>query len=153
MLIIIAVMSENAPFEVFRVDWQTEGARLAGIRREVFVHEQQVAEDEEWDGLDPSCRHVIALAHDGDAIGTGRLLPDGRIGRMAVLKPWRGRGVGSALLRELIALARETGFAETRLHGQTHALAFYRKHGYLPLGEEFLEAGIPHYEMRLTLTR
>ena len=79
------------------------------------------------------------------------MLPDGHIGRMAVLKPWRGRGVGSALLSELIAMARERGFAETRLHAQTHALAFYRKHGYTPLGDEFMEAGIPHYEMRLVL--
>jgi predicted GNAT family N-acyltransferase len=70
---------------------------------------------------------------------------------MAVLKPWRGRGVGSALLVELIGLAREGGHAEVRLHAQTHALGFYRRHGYVTLGEEFLEAGIPHYEMRLGL--
>lgn len=145
-------MNEPTEFEVRRADWAADGARLAEIRRAVFVLEQQVSEAEEWDGLDASCRHVIALARDGGAIGTGRLLHDGRIGRMAVLKPWRGRGVGSALLRELVALAREAGFAETRLHAQTHALAFYRKHGYTPLGEEFMEAGIPHYEMCLTLT-
>lgn len=145
-------MKNPAWFEVRRADWAADGARLADIRREVFVVEQQVPEHEEWDGLDTSCRHVIALAPDGSAIGTGRLLPDGRIGRMAVLKSWRGKGVGSALLCELIALARESGFVETRLHAQTHALGFYCKHGYTAMGEEFLEAGIPHYEMCLTLT-
>jgi predicted GNAT family N-acyltransferase len=142
-------MSDPNSFVVRRAEWALEGARLAEIRRTVFVIEQRVPEAEEWDGMDTQSRHVIALSGDGVALGTGRLLPDGRIGRMAVLKAWRGRGVGSALLRELIAIARERGQRETRLHAQTHALAFYRKHGYTPLGEEFMEAGIPHQEMRL----
>lgn len=144
-------MTENCAFVVRRAEWASSADPLARIRREVFVIEQGVSEAEEWDGLDPDCAHVIALAANGTAIGTARLLPDGRIGRMAVLKPWRGRGVGSALLRALIALARERGFAETRLHAQTRALEFYRKHGYQTCGEEFMEADIPHYEMRLTL--
>ncbi|MBM3342566.1 MAG: GNAT family N-acetyltransferase [Betaproteobacteria bacterium] len=144
-------MQDTFRFNVRRADWRADGPQLSAIRRAVFVIEQRVPEHEEWDGLDESCRHVIALAAEGSAIGTGRLLPDGRIGRMAVLAPWRERGVGSALLRELIALAREAGFRETRLHAQTHALAFYRKHGYVAHGEQFFEANIPHYEMRLTL--
>lgn len=139
-------------FTVRCADWTQDGPQLAAIRRAVFVVEQQVPEDEEWDAMDAQSRHVIACAGDGTAIGTGRLLPDGRIGRMAVLKPWRGHGVGSALLGLLITLARERGFRETRLHAQTHALEFYRKHGYVAVGEEFMEAGIPHYEMRLPLT-
>jgi predicted GNAT family N-acyltransferase len=145
-------MNENDTFRVRRAQWALEGGRLAEIRRVVFVIEQQVPESEEWDGMDAASRHVVALACDGSVLGTGRLLPDGRIGRMAVLKPWRSRGVGSALLQELIAMARECGYAETRLHAQTHALGFYSKHGYTPLGDVFMEAGIPHYEMRLTLT-
>jgi len=72
---------------------------------------------------------------------------------MAVLKAWRGRGVGGALLRELLALAQERGHAEARLHAQTHALAFYRKHGFTPVGEEFMEAGIAHHRMHMRLTR
>lgn len=125
---------------------------LAGIRREVFVVEQRVPEAEEWDDWDAVSRHVIALA-GGAGIGTGRLLPDGRIGRMAVRKAWRGRGVGSALLSVLVQLARDQGHGETRLHAQTHALSFYARHGYIPVGDEFMEAGIPHIEMRLQLKR
>lgn len=147
-------MSNTSAFVVRRAQWESDGAGLAAIRREVFVVEQRVPEEEEWDGMDASSKHVIALAPDGTAIGVGRLLPGRthvRIGRMAVLKPWRGRGVGRALLSELIAMAREGGFTEARLHAQTHALAFYCKHGFVPLGDEFAEAGIPHYEMRLWL--
>ena len=151
MLIIIGRMTLSKPFTVRHADWVVDGAMLAAIRREVFVVEQRVPEDEDWDDKDVSSRHVIALAADGRAIGTGRLLTDGRIGRMAVLKPWRGRGVGGALLTTLITMAREGGFTETRLHAQTHALAFYRRHGYTPMGDEFMEAGIPHYEMWLQL--
>ena len=151
-LIIIGVMVNENSFTVRRADWTMDGVPLAAVRRAVFVVEQQVPEAEEWDDKDALCQHVIALATDDSAIGTGRLLPDGYIGRMAVLQPWRRRGVGSALLALLNAIARERGFAETRLHAQTHALAFYRKHGYVPLGAEFMEAGIPHYEMRLPLT-
>lgn len=146
--------TKSFPFTVRRADWLRDGAALAAVRRAVFVVEQCVPEVEEWDDDDARGRHVVAYAADGSAIGTGRLIPQpdhARIGRMAVLKSWRGRGVGLALLCELIAIARETGHAETRLHAQTHALAFYRKQGYIAVGEEFIEAGIPHVEMRLTL--
>ncbi|MEQ1775083.1 MAG: GNAT family N-acetyltransferase [Burkholderiales bacterium] len=145
-------MVNTNSFKVVRAAWHTDGASLVEIRRAVFVLEQHVPEEEEWDDQDAISRHVIALAADGAAIGTGRLLPDGRIGRMAVLKAWRGIGVGSALLSTLIKMARENGHTETRLHAQTHATAFYQKHGYMPEGGEFMEAGIPHVEMRLPLT-
>lgn len=144
--------TKSWPFTVRRADWLADGAALAAVRRAVFVVEQFVPEAEEWDDEDAVSRHVIAHAAAGDAIGTGRLVPHGtyaRIGRMAVLKDWRGRGVGSALLRELIAMARDAGYVETRLHAQTHALAFYGKFGYIAVGDEFIEAGIPHVEMRL----
>lgn len=154
MLIIIGDMStiyNTNAFTVRRAAWLADGTLLAAIRREVFVVEQRVPEEEEWDDSDAVSQHVLALDATGAAIGTGRLLPDGRIGRMAVVKPWRGRGVGGALLTTLITMAREGGFSETRLHAQTHALAFYRRHGYTPMGNEFFEAGIPHYEMWLQL--
>ncbi len=143
--------SHSLAYTVRRATWEADRVALAAIRREVFVVEQRVPEHEEWDDRDAVSAHVIAIAADGSTIGTGRLLPDGHIGRMAVRKPWRERGVGSALLSALIAMARERGFSETRLHAQTHALAFYRKHGYTALGDEFMEAGIPHYAMRLAL--
>jgi len=144
-------MVDTNSFSVRRAAWSTDQAALAAIRREVFVVEQHVPEAEEWDGLDASSVHVLAVSAEGQTIGTGRLLPDGRIGRMAVLKSWRRRGVGGALLRELIGMACASGFTETRLHAQTHARAFYSRYGYVPVGEEFMEAGIPHIEMRLTL--
>lgn len=147
-------MSDCPGFAVNLADWSNDRAALQAIRREVFVSEQGVPEIEEWDALDATCRHVLAVSNDGVAIGTGRLVSDGthaRIGRMAVLKPWRGRGVGSALLSRLIETARGGGYAEIRLHAQTHALDFYRKHGFTLQGAEFMEAGIPHYEMRLVL--
>ena len=155
-------MNHAKAFTVRHADWHVHHAMLAAIRYEVFVVEQRVPEEEEWDDLDAVSRHVVALAGDagvgigigiGTGIGTGRLLPDGRIGRMAVLKAWRGRGVGSALLSALIQLARDDGHSETILHAQTHARAFYARHGYTPVGGEFMEAGIPHIEMRLRLGR
>jgi predicted GNAT family N-acyltransferase len=146
-------MNPSWAYTVRRADWARDGAALAAIRRAVFVVEQRVSEAEEWDGLDADCTHVLALSAAGAPIGTGRLLPDARIGRMAVLMAWRGRGVGGALLQALIALARERGCGETRLHAQTHAAGFYRKFGYVAVGDEFMEAGIPHIEMRLALTR
>jgi len=144
-------MRNPSSFSVRHADWTFDQSVLQEIRREVFVVEQQVPEDEEWDDMDAACQHVLASTNTGTPIGTGRFLPDGRIGRMAVLKAWRGCGVGSAMLRELLALAREQGYMEARLHAQTHALEFYRKHGFTPVGGEFMEAGIPHYEMRMLL--
>ena len=84
-------------------------------------------------------------------MGTGRLLSDGHSGRMAVLKPHRALGVGGAILLRLIEEARRRGMREVVLSAQTHALGFYRKHGFAPRGPEYMEAGIPHQEMRLAL--
>jgi predicted GNAT family N-acyltransferase len=134
-------------FRVRCAEWSTEAARLQQIRLAVFVREQGVPLELECDEFDPISRHVIAEAENGQAIGTGRLLPDGHIGRMAVLREWRKRGVGGALLRALLAMARESGMERVVLHAQTHALGFYARHGFESEGEEFLEAGIPHRRM------
>ena len=133
------------------VAWDEAGERLRAIRREVFVHEQGVPEDLEWDGLDHLCRHVLAETASGEAIGTGRLLPDGHIGRMAVRKPWRREGVGSALLDRLVSIARARGDASIVLHAQSYVTAFYRRAGFESFDDEFMEAGIPHVRMRLRL--
>lgn len=144
----------NEPWAVREVGWHAHRAELHAIRRAVFVDEQRVPEELEWDDADADCRHVLAYSPEGAAaIGTGRLLPDGHIGRMAVLKAWRGRGVGSAILVFLIGLARDKGFRVLRLHAQTHALGFYEKYGFVATGDEFMEAGIPHRAMVLHLTR
>jgi predicted GNAT family N-acyltransferase len=143
----------NETWAVREVGWHTHQAELHAIRRAVFVDEQRVPEELEWDDADADCRHVLAYSPKGTAIGTGRLLSDGHIGRMAVLKAWRGKGVGSAILVFLIGLAREKGFRVLRLHAQTHALGFYEKYGFVATGDEFMEAGIPHRAMALHLER
>jgi predicted GNAT family N-acyltransferase len=138
------------PFPVRAVNWYASEKALRAIRTRVFVQEQNVPEELEWDGLDEASYHVLAVAADGTPIGTARLMRDGRIGRMAVLKEWRGRGVGSALLRYLLVIAHKMGFDEVELHAQTHAVPFYARHGFRVAGEEFIEAGIPHVVMRRT---
>ena len=125
--------------------------QLRAIRRAVFIEEQGVPEELEWDELDGHCRHILALAAEGVGIGTGRLLPDGHIGRMAVLPEWRGNGVGSAILQALLQQARTEGYATVRLHAQMHALPFYARHGFTATGPEFLEANIAHRFMHLEL--
>jgi predicted GNAT family N-acyltransferase len=131
-------------------DWEHARKEASRIRLAVFVEEQRVPRDIEMDDNDAVSVH--ALAHDdGVAVGTGRLLPDGHIGRMAVLKAHRARGVGGAILQQLIEEARRRGMREVVLSAQTHALDFYRKHGFAAQGGIYIEAGIPHQEMRLDL--
>ncbi len=110
--------------------------------------EQSVPLDLEWDGRDPEYTQVLAYTPGGEAVGTARMSSAGQIGRMAVLAGWRRSGVGSALLAELLTVAREEGLSEVYLNAQTGALDFYMHHGFLAEGEVFLEAGIPHRRMR-----
>ena len=138
-------------FTVRRADWAADGPGLRAVREAVFLREQGVPADLEWDGLDPECAHALALDARGEAIGTARLTPDGHIGRMAVLAPWRGHGVGTALLEAMLAEARRRGFARVALNAQLTAGGFYRRSGFAPEGDEFLDAGIPHIRMTLVL--
>jgi predicted GNAT family N-acyltransferase len=117
------------------------------IRMEVFVQEQSVPAELEMDDQDAVCLHAVAYGVDGQAIGTGRLLPDGHIGRMAVLRTARGTGVGGALLQGLMAKAQARGDEKVVLSAQTHAADFYLAHGFAAAGDVFYEAGIPHIEM------
>ncbi len=144
-------MTNTPTFRVRLVDWRDASPILTRIRTTVFVGEQGVPPGIEIDGRDPECVHAIAEDASGEAVGTGRLMPDGRIGRMAVLATWRGRGVGAALLDLLVTEARRRGFAEVYLHSQVHAKDFYARHGFTTEGEEYLEAGIPHVGMRMGL--
>jgi predicted GNAT family N-acyltransferase len=133
------------------MSWDEARAKASPIRFTVFVEEQRVPIEIEWDDQDAGSLHALAYCGTGDAVATGRLLPDGHIGRMAVLKEWRGKGVGGAMLERLIGVARERGDKEIELFAQTHALAFYRRYGFVENGEIFEEAGIPHQAMRKKL--
>ncbi|MFC3815549.1 GNAT family N-acetyltransferase [Lysobacter sp. GCM10012299] len=138
----------------FRVDaiaFHDGAAELRVVRDAVFVVEQGVPVEIERDALDPLCVHVIARDDQGQPIGTGRLTPDHRIGRMAVLPDWRGQGVGEALLQALLAQARQLGWSQVSLHAQVPAIVFYARQGFLPYGERFVEAGLDHQSMRLAL--
>lgn len=125
------------------------------VRQRVFVQEQGIAAELERDALDPVSAHVLALDSDGQPVGTGRLAPDGRIGRMAVLATHRSNGVGEALLEALlealVEAGRRLGLAELHLHAQLPARDFYARQGFLPEGEVFEEAGIGHQQMRRRL--
>lgn len=135
-------------FRVEAIDYATGVDDLRAVREPVFVHEQQVPIELEWDALDPLCVHVIARDDGGTPIGTGRLTPERKVGRMAVLPAWRGRGVGDALLLALIDAAAQRRWPELRLHSQVSALGFYVKHDFVPYGARFIEAGIEHQSMR-----
>ena len=141
----------EAGFRVEPADYTVDFKDLRAIREPVFVVEQKVPLELEWDELDPKCRHVIARDDEHRPIGTGRLTPEHKIGRMAVLQEWRGRGVGEALLQALIEQARALGLPEVALHAQADAIGFYEKFGFEPYGERFEEAGIVHQSMRLAL--
>ncbi|MEO8344703.1 MAG: GNAT family N-acetyltransferase [Betaproteobacteria bacterium] len=138
-------------FAIHRADWIRDGDALRAVRRAVFIVEQRIPENLEWDEFDPVCPHALAAAVSGTPIGCGRLLPDGHVGRLAVLSPWRDHGVGSALLLDLMELARGVGHARVLLNSQTQAMPFYARHGFFPVGDEFMEAGIPHRTMARTL--
>jgi len=132
------------------LDWQAAQPEAKRIRFKVFVEEQGVPRELEMDENDAQSLHALAYA-DGRAIGTGRLLPDGHIGRMAVLKEWRGQGAGRAMLRRLLDAARRRGEREVALSAQVHALGFYRAEGFELDGPAYDEAGIPHQAMRMKL--
>ncbi len=147
----MAIDESAEGFTLDVVTWVDAAAHLRAVRHAVFVVEQNVPEELEWDADDAISVHVLAHDRDGVPIACGRLLPDGRIGRMAVLSGWRGQGVGAAILSLLIDVARDRGDTAVYLHAQTHAVPFYAKFGFTPEGDEYLEAGIPHRSMRRSL--
>lgn len=139
-------------FRVRRADWERDNEALREIRTRVFIEEQDVPPDLEWDELDAECIHLLAEA-DGHPVGTGRLTPDGRVGRMAVLAGWRGRGVGARLLAGLMDTGRARGDAQCVLDAQVTAIGFYERFGFRTEGDTFLDAGIVHQRMRLNYGR
>jgi predicted GNAT family N-acyltransferase len=141
----------GATFTISILAWDKALPLARPVREQVFVAEQKVPLELEWDEWDERSDHAVARDAKGQAIGTARLLPDGRIGRMAVLPEWRRRGVGAALMEALLQKAREQSLSRVTLHAQTHAAGFYRRFGFSERGGEFWEAGIPHVEMTLEL--
>ncbi len=138
-------------FTVHLVSWHDGEPLLRGIREAVFVREQGVPEALEWDGLDEGCRHALALSLSGEAIGCGRMLSNGHIGRIAVLPQWRKRKVGTAIMEALLSEARMRGYVQVDVDAQTYAIPFYHTFGFIEEGEEFLDAGLPHKKMKLRL--
>jgi predicted GNAT family N-acyltransferase len=143
-------------FDIRLLSWETAQGDAGRIRRQVFVVEQAVPEDMEWDEWDSRSVHALAMTPVGQVVGTARLLPAdtggrAKLGRMAVLPEWRRRGAGAALLLALLAEARRRGVREIALHAQMSAAGFYRSHGFIAQGAQFMEAGILHVGMTLFL--
>ncbi len=139
----------TACFRIHQAGWRRDLGNPGKIREQVFMQEQGVPPELEWDDLDAAALHLIAETDAGLAIGTARMLANGHIGRMAVLPQWRHQGVGSALLQELVRIACEREDCAPFLNAQTGAVGFYQRHGFAVAGGEFLDAGILHQRMIL----
>jgi predicted GNAT family N-acyltransferase len=136
--------------DFFVTTWGADRPQLQQVRRAVFIEEQEVSEDEEWDDDDLVSIHVLAT-RNREPVGTGRLSPAGKIGRIAVLSEVRGQGIGRRIMEMLIQEALHRGLLDVHLNAQVHAIPFYEKHGFKACGEVFDEAGIPHRRMRRSL--
>jgi predicted GNAT family N-acyltransferase len=141
------------PFTVSLVSWHDAEPLLRSVRESVFIKEQGVPAEMEWDHFDHGCRHALALSLRGEAIGCGRILTNGHIGRIAVLPRWRKQKVGTAIMEALLDYARAHDFREVDVDAQTYAVPFYRSFGFVEHGEEFLDAGLPHIKMTLKITQ
>jgi predicted GNAT family N-acyltransferase len=141
----------TTPFTVSLVCWHDGEPLLRAIREAVFIQEQNVPEELEWDGKDEECRHALALSLNGDAIGCGRIQPNGHIGRIAVLASWRKQKVGTAIMEALLDEARSRGYKQVDVDAQTYAIPFYRAFDFVEHGKEFMDAGLPHKKMKLKL--
>lgn len=139
-------------FYIREAEWITEQAQISAIRQQVFVVEQHVPPELEWDGLDETATHLLAVAEDGKPVGCARILIGASIGRMAVLASWRGQGVGWALLQTAIEYCRREGWLHIEVSAQTHAIPFYEKAGFQVSGEEYMDAGILHRAMSLHIS-
>ncbi|MFT5395254.1 MAG: putative GNAT family N-acyltransferase [Gammaproteobacteria bacterium] len=137
-------------FEVLQVSWSDMEAHLRSIRTQVFIEEQNVPIDLEWDEKDIDCVHLL-VKKDNNYIATARLLRTGQVGRMAVLKPFRRYGVGSAMLKMILTIAHTMDMKTVSLNAQVDAINFYEKFEFLKQGDPFDDAGIPHVKMKRVL--
>ena len=139
------------PFTVSLVSWHDGKPLLKSVREEVFIREQGVPAKLEWDGLDKGCRHALALSHNGNAIGCGRMMDNGHIGRIAVLPQWRKQKVGTAIMEAFLDYARTHDYPQVDVDAQVYAVPFYQGFDFIEQGEVFMDAGLPHIKMFLKL--
>lgn len=139
-------------FTVHILSWRDGELLLREVREAVFMREQGVSAGLEWDGLDESCQHVLAINKNGGAIACGRITAQGKIGRMAVLPNWRGKKVGSAVLEALLEEARRKKLPNVVLDAQTQVAGFYQRFGFVEVGEIFMDANMPHIKMQLLIS-
>lgn len=127
--------------------WDALRDAASAVRQAVFVHEQGIPQSLEWDEADSQCLHAVIFDALQRPVATGRLLPDGHIGRMAVLADQRRSGLGGQVLVALMEAARARGHDRVALSAQVHALSFYRGHGFIAEGPVYDDVGIPHQDM------
>jgi len=140
-------------FDLKNAQWPQDSEQIYSVRQQVFVVEQGIAPALEWTGDDDQFRSILALDSDQKPIGTGRVKVSSEtatIGRMAVLKDWRGEGVGTALLQRLIEIGKADGADKFELSAQVSAIDFYQKLGFIASGDVYLDADIEHRKMTLT---
>ena len=141
-------------FKIQAGSWSELAQDAMQIRRDVFILEQHIPEDEEWDTLDASALHFVVYAevhHQVQAIATARLLAKNSIGRVAVLKAYRGQGIGRILMLKIIEQAKFEQRVSLKLSSQVHAIPFYESLGFAVQGDEYLDCGIPHINMTLSI--
>jgi predicted GNAT family N-acyltransferase len=143
------MQTSHPTFTIRPTSWQQDEPALRLIREQVFIQEQNVPTELEWDGEDETAFHLLAEDEEGNPTGTARMLPDGHIGRVAVVKSWRGRGVGTALMQRMLKAAEAWNYTVVFLDAQVDAIDFYRKLGFESKGKTFMDAGIPHRHMVL----
>ena len=136
-------------FTIISANWHDHRNQLSVVRQQVFIKEQQVPEELEWDEYDEVSYHVLALDEENNPIGCGRLKTDGQIGRMAVVKQWRNQGIGTAILVKILQYAKSRHMTNIFLHAQTTAIPFYQHNGFILCSAEFMDAGIAHRTMKI----
>lgn len=129
------------------VDFDQYFPDIEKIRTAVFIEEQNVPDSLEWDNSDHESTHILAY-YNNIAVGTARLLNDGHIGRLAVLKDYRNRKIGQNMLKYLLEIAKERSIRNIELSAQEHAVEFYKKLGFSVTSDVYMDAGIPHYDMK-----
>jgi len=131
------------------VNFSEKQAEITSVRRAVFIEEQNVPENIDFDGSDTDYIHVLAWDKNNRPVGTARINRKGRIGRMAVLKNYRRQGIGRKMIQTLMDYGRKNSITDFHVSSQITATGFYKKMGFEPTGEEFIEAEIKHINMKL----